>query len=170
LTEPQLSESDIASARQLARDGDGGGAIARMRELVAAYPDDPRAHYELACAFDREGREEDAVAPYKRALDLGLSEPYLQGLLLGLGSTLRNVGAHDEAVALLTDAVARYPDHADLRVFLAFARHSAGYHAGALVTLLDVILQIPEIDLHGYERASRFYTDELREVAPDEEG
>ncbi len=157
-------DDEIAAGRQLARDGNAEASIALFRALVDRSPHDPRAHYELACAFDREGREQEAVAPYKRALELGLPEPYLQGLLLGLGSTLRNVGAYDEAVELLTGAVARYPDYADLRVFLGFALHSAGDHAGALVALLDVILASPAIDLHGYERAVRYYTDELRGV------
>ncbi len=58
--------------------------------------------------------------------------------------------------------MARYPDYPDLRVFLAFARHSAGDRDGALVALLDVILAAPGLDLHGYERAIRYYTDELR--------
>lgn len=162
-----ISEHDIKTGRDFARNGDPDASIAFFRGLIATYPDDPRAHYELACSFDREGREEEAVAPYKRALALGLPEPHLQGLLLGLGSTLRNVGAFDEAVALLTGAVARYPEHADLRVFLAFARHSAGDHAGAVVTLLDLVMASPGIVLHGYERAIRYYTDELRGVAPD---
>ncbi len=161
-------DDEIAAGRQLARDGDAEASIAFFRALVARDPDDPRTHYELACAFDRDGREEEAVAPYKRALELGLPEPHLQGLLLGLGSTLRNVGAYDEAVEFLTGAVARYPDYADLRIFLGFALHSAGDHAGALIALLDVILANPGIDLHGYERAVRYYTDELRGVAPPE--
>jgi Flp pilus assembly protein TadD len=158
-------EGKIAAGRQLARDGDGEASIAFFRELVKRYPDDPRAHYELACSFDREGREEEAVAPYKTALDLGLPEPHLQGLMVGLGSTLRNVGAHQESVEFLTRAVERYPDYADLRVFLAFARHSAGDHAGALVEALDVILSTPGVDLHGYDRAIRWYTDEIRDPA-----
>lgn len=161
------SEEDIKTGRQLAREGNPDASIAFFRDLVAAHPNDPRAHYELACSFDREGREDEAVAPYKRALELGLPEPNLQGLLLGLGSTLRNVGAHAEAVALLSDAVERYPNHADLTIFLAFARHSAGDPAGALVTLLDLILATPEIELHGYDRAIRYYTDDLRGVDPE---
>lgn len=161
-----ITDVDIRSGRQLARDGNPDASIAFFRDLVAAHPNDPRAHYELACSFDREGREEEAVAPYQRALELGLPEPHLQGLLLGLGSTLRNIGAHADAVALLSDAVARYPNRADLTVFLAFARHSAGDPAGALVTLLELILATPEITLHGYDRAVRYYTDDLRGVDP----
>jgi Flp pilus assembly protein TadD len=152
----------IASGRELARAGDGAGSIAYFQALVAEHPGSPRAWYELACSFDREGREEAAVAPYKRALALGLAEPQLQGALLGLGSTLRNVGAPDEAVELLTGACERFPDRADLRVFLAFARQSAGDPGAALATLLNLILESPGIDLHGYERAIRYYTDELQ--------
>jgi Flp pilus assembly protein TadD len=163
-------DDEIAAGRQLARDGDGDASIAYFRELVERHPDDPRAWYELACSFDREGREEEAVAPYKKALALGLTEPHLQGLMVGLGSTLRNVGAFQESVDFLSAAVERYPDHADLRVFLAFAKHSAGDHAGALVEALDVILATPGVDLHGYGRAIRYYTDELRDpVNPLEE-
>jgi tetratricopeptide (TPR) repeat protein len=156
-------EGEIVAGRQLARDGDGEASIAFFRALVERHPDDPRAHYELACSFDREGREEEAVAPYKKALELGLPEPHLQGLMVGLGSTLRNVGAYEESVDFLTKAVERYPDYADMRVFLAFAKYSAGDHSGALVEALDVILSTPEIDLHGYDRAIKWYTDELRD-------
>jgi tetratricopeptide (TPR) repeat protein len=155
-------EGEISAGRLLARDGDGEASIAFFQEFVKRHPDNPRAHYELACSFDREGREEEAVAPYKKALALGLPEPHLQGLMVGLGSTLRNVGAYDESVDFLTRAVERYPDYADLRVFLAFAKYSAGDHAGALVEALDVILSTPGIDLHGYDRAIKWYTDELR--------
>lgn len=155
-------EEKVAAGRELAKAGDGAGSIAHFQGLVTEYPDEPRAWYELACSFDREGREEEAVAPYKRALALGLAEPDLQGALLGLGSTLRNVGAFDEAVQLLTDACERFPERADLRVFLAFARQSAGDGNGALATLLNLILESPGIDVHGYERAIRYYTDELQ--------
>jgi Flp pilus assembly protein TadD len=163
-------EDEIASGRQLARDGDGEASITYFRELVERHPDDPRAWYELACSLDREGWEEDAVAPYRKALELGLPEPHLQGLMVGLGSTLRNVGAYQESVEFLASAVARYPDYADLRVFLAFAKHSAGDHAGALVEVLDVILTAPGVDLHGYDRAIRYYTDELRDPDNPPEG
>ena len=156
-------EAEIAAGRQLARDGDGEGSIAFFQAFVERHPDDPRAHYELACSFDRAGREEDAVAPYKTALELGLPEPHLQGLMVGLGSTLRNVGAYQESVEFLEDAVERYPDHADLRIFLAFARHSAGDHTGALVEALDVLLATPEVNLHGYDRAIKYYRDVLRD-------
>jgi tetratricopeptide repeat protein len=46
--------------------------------------------------------------------------------LLQLGSSLRNVGRNDEAIALFDEAVARFPGHAALRLFRAFALATAG--------------------------------------------
>jgi Flp pilus assembly protein TadD len=154
-------EDEVAAGRALKRAGDEEGAIQRFQGLVERYPDEPRAHAELAYAYDFAGWEEQAVAPYRRALELGLPETDLPGHLLGLGSTLRNVGRFDESVRVLQEAVARFPDRADLKVFLAFSLHSAGEQTVALVTLLDVILAAPGIELHGYERAARYYTDDL---------
>ena len=157
---PTLAD-EIAAGRALKQAGDEAGAIRHFARLVERYPDEARAHAELAYAYDFAGREEQAVGPYRRALALGLPEELLPGHLLGLGSTLRNVGQIEESVRVLREAVARFPDRADLKVFLALSLHGAGDPTGALATLLDLILAAPGIDLHGYERAARYYADEL---------
>jgi Flp pilus assembly protein TadD len=159
--DPTLEEA-IAAGQALAKAGDDDVAIDHFRRVVERYPDDARAWAEYAYSFDRAGREEEALAPYRRALELGLPGHYVPGHLLGLGSTLRNVGRQEEAVRVLGDAVARFPDVAALRVFLAFAQHSSGDSTGALLTLLDLILASPGVDLDGYERAIRLYADEMR--------
>ncbi len=56
-------EDRVAAGRLLTREGRGEAAIAHFQELVSREPDNPRAHYELACAYDREGREEEALLP-----------------------------------------------------------------------------------------------------------
>jgi Flp pilus assembly protein TadD len=166
-TEPL--DAEIETGRALKRSGDEAGAIRHFEALSMHYPDHPRVIAELAYAYDFAGREEQAVAPYRRALELGLPEEMLPGHLLGLGSTLRNVGQVEESVRILRQAVARFPERADLRVFLALSLHSAGETTSALVTLLDLILASPGVDLHGYERAARYYTDELAgRLAPEE--
>lgn len=161
MDDAQAFETEVAAGRALKQAGDEQGAIRHFQRLVERYPDDPLAHAELAYAYDFAGWEEAAVAPYRRALELGLPAHRLPGHLLGLGSTLRNVGQIAESVRVLEDAAARFPDRADLQVFLALSRHSAGDATGALVTLLDLILASPGVDLHGYERAIRCYADEL---------
>ena len=156
-----LLNADIETGRALKRSGDEIGAIRHFEALAGRYPDHPRVIAELAYAYDFAGREEQALAPYRRALELGLPDDLLPGHLLGLGSTLRNVGQVEESVGVLRDAVARFPARADLKIFLALSLHSAGEPTAALVTLLDLVLASPGVELHGYERAARYYTDEL---------
>lgn len=121
--------------------------------------DRARSVLEQAFAHDRAGREEEAIPCYREALALGLADGPRQQALLGLGSSLRNVRRHDEAVATLRDAVAEYPGHAGLRFFLALALRSAGQEREAFRVLGGLVLD--EADLRGYDRAAAFYLDHL---------
>ncbi len=156
-------EDRVAAGRLLAREGRGEAAIAHFQELVSREPDNPRAHYELACAYDREGREEEALLPYRQAFALGLSGEDLASAYVGLGSTLRNVGQPEEAVRILAEGRKRFPADGAIHVFLALARFSGGDGQAAMVELLDLLLANPAAaNLRGYDRAIRLYTDELR--------
>jgi tetratricopeptide (TPR) repeat protein len=127
--------------------------------LNARVIDPAREAVEEAFAHDRAGRESEAITCYERALELGLPDQLRQQALLGLGSSLRNVRRHDEAVAVLEGAVGDYPDHGGLRFFLALARWSAGREREAMLELGRLALD--EADLRGYRRAAAFYLAEL---------
>jgi tetratricopeptide (TPR) repeat protein len=161
-------EERVARNRELNRAGQEEEALAIVRALVERCPNDPRAHFEYAGALDFQGREAEAVAPYRRAQALGLARRDLPRLYVQLGSTLRNVGAFDEAVELLQEGRGRFPDQAAIRAFHALALLSAGRCQESVVALLDLITAHADvIGLDGYERALRAYTDELRdEPAP----
>lgn len=119
------------------------------------------ALFEEACAHDREGREAEAAPCYEEALAIGLGERERRRALLGLGSTYRNLGRHDDAIRVLEGAVTEYPDRAELRVFLALALRSGGREAEAFVLLGRLV--VDEADLHGYDRAASYYLDHLDE-------
>jgi tetratricopeptide (TPR) repeat protein len=121
--------------------------------------DPAREAVEAAFAHDRAGREAEAIPCYERALELGLPDQLRQQALLGLGSSLRNVRRHDQAVAVLEGAVADYPDHGGLRFFLALARWSAGREREAMRDMGRLALD--EADLRGYRRAAAMYLEEL---------
>jgi tetratricopeptide (TPR) repeat protein len=124
--------------------------------------DEAEREYELGGEHDSAGREEEAIPHYERALELGLPEELVPRALLQLGSSLRNVGRNDEAIALFDDAVARYPDDAALRLFRAFALATAGRDRDALVDVLDLArmrIEAPEIE--RYRRSLEYYTREL---------
>ena len=121
--------------------------------------DPARAAFERAAAHDRAGREAEAIPDYEEALRLGLPDQVRQQALVGLGSSLRNVRRHRDAVEVLRGAVSEYPGHAGLRLFLALALWSGGDEREAFRTLGRIVLD--EADLRGYGRAAAFYIDEL---------
>jgi len=116
---------------------------------------DARELYRLGGEHDSAGREQEAIPLYEQALAAGLGEERPRALLQ-LGSSLRNAGRIDEAVALLADARREFPDFRPLRAFLALALHSAGRTEEALAELLHAIADEGE-----YERSLRAYADAL---------
>jgi tetratricopeptide (TPR) repeat protein len=124
--------------------------------------DEAEREYELGGEHDSAGREELAIPHYERALELGLREELVPRLLVQLGSSLRNAGRNDEAIALFDDAVARYPDDVALRLFRAFCLATAGRDREALVDVLDLArtrIDAPEVD--RYRRSLENYTRDL---------
>ena len=157
-------ETTVAEGRALSRSGRSEEAILHFRRLAERYPDRPRAHFELAGAFDSAGLAAEAVAPYRRAMELGLAGEDVPRWYVQFGSTLRNVGEVEESVRLLTEGRDRFPDDAAIRVFRALALASAGRNRDALVELFDLVLgETGAIDLRGYERAIRAYVAQVRE-------
>lgn len=109
---------------------------------------------------DRNGEELEAIPHYRKALELGLSAGDRAGAMLGLGSSLRNVGQVDESLLILRRAVAEFPNDSALVAFLALSLHSAGQHTASVIQLLALVVQ--HVPLDGYDRALSFYLDELR--------
>ena len=119
---------------------------------------------EIAAAYacDRDGREHDAIVHYERAWTLGVPEAHRRRFVVGFGSTLRNVGRADDAVAVLSDAVQQDPDYPPLRAFLALALLAAGHPRAALGAMLGVALDVAAPGaLDGFERALSSYHQEL---------
>lgn len=131
--------------------------------LATEFPDDAEVQYQAAWVHDYLGLEKDAVPYYERALALGLPEPEMEGLVLGLGSTYRNVGRIADSLALLERGVADYPANHAMRCFLALTRLSNNEPDEALALAFDVILDTSaDATIDRYRRALSSYRDELR--------
>jgi tetratricopeptide (TPR) repeat protein len=116
----------------------------------------------LAFEADTAGREEEALAHYRRAFEVGVPDEELAGASLGFGSTLRNVGSVDESIRVLSAAVERFPEHRALRVFLAYSLWSAGRQADALRALVAALyVGEPAPELERYRRSIMGYADDL---------
>jgi tetratricopeptide (TPR) repeat protein len=66
----------------------------------------------------REGRPAEAAAQFEKAL---ADEPGRLDALIGLGISRYRLGAYDDAIATLTDAVTRAPGHPAVRLYLALS-------------------------------------------------
>jgi len=119
-------------------------------------------HIAAAYAHDRAGREHDAIRHYDAAHQLGVPAAERRRFTVGYGSTLRNVGRFDDAIAILGQAVADDPEYPAFAAFLALALHSAGHPREALATMLGCALDVARPGaLDGYERALTEYHREL---------
>jgi tetratricopeptide (TPR) repeat protein len=148
--------------------GDAETARPLLIALATELPDDAEVQYQTGWVHDRLGLEAEAVPYYERALAIGLPEPDREGLILGLGSTYRNVGRLADSLALLETGVRDYPENHAMLCFLALTRLSNGEAEEAAALLLDVILATsssPSID--RYRRALNSYRGELRGI-PEE--
>lgn len=119
-----------------------------------------------AYEHDREGREREAIKFYDEAWRAGVPEPQRKRFIVGYGSTLRNVGRADDAVAILGEAIAAHPDYPAFVPFLALALADAGHPKAALATMLGCLLDVAAPGaFDGYERALGEYHRELLEDA-----
>jgi len=134
--------------------------ITAMQNLSRSCPaNDGRAAFELAGMYDSMGFEADAGREYERALSLGLDDARHAQLAVQYGSTLRNLGRFDEAIAVLEGAPMHESTGSAPRVVLALALHSAGRVDEALRVALEA-----QIDaLPRYQRSMRAYAAALTE-------
>jgi tetratricopeptide (TPR) repeat protein len=150
------SEAPRSSASQV---------LQRIDALVTQRPPtDARAVFESASVRDYTDRESEAEILYRRALDLGLEEPYRSRAVIQLASTLRNLGQPDQAITLLQEGFATTPDHPlgdAARAFLALCLADSGDTLSATAVALDALAQhLPE-----YSRSVRAYAGDLLERA-----
>lgn len=135
--------------------------------LVRRAPTDVHAQIEAAYASDRAGYEHVAIRHYDAAYKLDVPDAERRAFYLGYGSSLRNVGRSEEAVALLAQAVSDDPHYPPYAAFLALALMSVGQPRAALATMLGCALDAarPEA-FERYTRALAEYQRELLEPPP----
>lgn len=137
--------------------------IARIDTIAAERgAGDARAEFERAGARDSAGRPHEAIALYRRALDLGLDDEHEVQAIIQLASSLRNVGQTGEAIALLEraseDAVDS-PYRDAIAAFHALALASSGAPHRALSRALLAL--VPH--LRRYRRSVTAYALEIGE-------
>lgn len=136
--------------------------LPRLRQLDARHPNVAEINYQLAWTCDVLDRAKDALPFYEKAVALGLPSNELSGALLGLGSTLRNLGQLDRSAEVLRSGKTQFPDNPEFDVFLALTLHHQGKHAEAMQLVLNTLCATTEDPgLTAYQRAIRHAASKL---------
>jgi len=152
----------------LRRAGRHEEACALAVSLAAQFPGDAELQYQAACVHDFLGREAQAVPFYLAAMSGELSIEHLRSAHLGLGSTYRALGQYAEAERTLREGLARFPDAAELTVFLAMALHNLGQSKQAVELLLTVLAQSSsDAHIQDYREAILFYAQDIERSWPN---
>jgi tetratricopeptide (TPR) repeat protein len=132
--------------------------------LVAELPEgSPLGPFERACAWDSTGHSDKAVPLYREALALGLDGYKGRRARIQLSSSLRNTGAPEEGVKLLTPELDAPSDELDdaVRATLALCLSSLGRDREGLSLVLEALAA----HLPRYQRSMANYARAL--VAPE---
>jgi tetratricopeptide (TPR) repeat protein len=154
-------------AARLMEAGAHDGAEKVLLGLLEEHPQDARANYLMASLCDQTDQERRAVPFYRRALAGAedLTEEDVAGAYLGLGSTHRALGEHEESRRVLLEGLERFPDDRALSTFLALTLYNLGEHREAVSTLLKNLLETTgDPGIRHYGRALAFYADRLDET------
>ncbi|AMS31915.1 MAG: tetratricopeptide repeat protein [Betaproteobacteria bacterium] len=150
--------ADIDRAIWLRKSGQHTAALAILLDLLKVAPTDARLNYEIACTYDPQGLETDAIPFYERALELGLSATDRCGALLGLGSSYRCAEQYADAVRTLERGGVEYPEAPEFDVFLALALYNMGEYRRSTQLLLNHIAKFPGSDrIAQFQRAIHYY-------------
>jgi predicted Zn-dependent protease len=135
-----------ARAIALYRVPDLPAALRDIEGLLAEHPDDAYFHELKGQMLFENGRIEEAVAPYRKAVEL---RPDAALLRVGLAQTLIESGAPDanaEAIAHLEEAVGREPTNAGAWRLLGIAQGRDGLEGISNLSLAEYALLIGKQD------------------------
>ena len=111
----------LNEALALERQGDYTSAITSYRLGLRDNPRDPRILQNMAIAFTKTNRHDDAIRTYRRALEI---DGTLAGAHYGLAFLLLKRGERDQATRHLRAFLARPPRGPDAQKWIAHAHQS----------------------------------------------
>jgi tetratricopeptide (TPR) repeat protein len=136
--------------------------LARLQDLDRRHPNVAEINYQLAWTCDVLGRNAEALPYYERAVSLGLPPNELANALIGLGSTLRQIGQHQRSRDVLESGRIQFPDNREFDAFLALTLHDLGEHTRALQLLLHVLIDTSEdVGITAHQRSLRYHAAHL---------
>ena len=99
-----------------------------------------QSHYRLGIIYSEQGRAEQAIAEYQKAIAI---DPAYPKSYLNLGTTLAEQGRNAEAVEFFRKAIRLDPNYTDARVNLAIVLERDGAYDAALAEIDSVLAYAP---------------------------
>ncbi len=113
------------------------------QDAVAHQPDDPVANYSAGITLMLAGKPHDAIEYFRRTLQLRSKDPPPDSHRY-FGTVLAAVGANEEAIAELQQALEEEPDAIAVRSLLGVTLVNAGRHSEAIVQLERILRTKPD--------------------------
>jgi tetratricopeptide (TPR) repeat protein len=135
---PSAAEQ-IRSGHALLKQGQKRAAVAHFQALRSEYPRNAQVWLQSAFVLDRLGREGEAIPLYERALSLGLRGADERDALVGLASSLRNVGRAADGLEHLRRTLRRFRADVIVELFTALLLSDVG-RAGEAARLLALAI------------------------------
>lgn len=140
-------------------------ALKIFKELLVDYPNHAEINYQCAWCCDLLGEESSAVPYYEKALAFGLNDVNTKGAMLGLGSTYRTLGKYEQSKNIFEQAIERFPDQMQFKVFYAMTLYNLQEHAKAMDILLKCITNTTcSKEILAYKNAINYYADKLDQI------
>lgn len=150
------------SLSQLKTQGRYQEATALALRQLAAEPEAAMLHFQLACLYDVQGLEQQAIPCYLAALARDLPPAQRREAWLGLGSTYRATGEYPASLRAFDDGLTEFPQANELMLFRAMTLYNPGENKRAVADLLLLLADTSsDPDIRGYQRAIRHYAADL---------
>ena len=120
------------AAKLAAGHPDEPASLAALEALAQAGPDDYSLSFFGGLALERAGRPEEALALFRRSLEMGPSALDRPAVLTHLGVCLKDMGRFQEALEFLGQARDLDPGQWEIAHLIGFCRYSLGDYAGAM--------------------------------------
>jgi tetratricopeptide (TPR) repeat protein len=120
----RTSRQILDRATELHQKGDAAGAVREYQAFLKRHPEIADVRSNLGAAYVRLGRLDEAIDQYRRALQLGPTDPVTVRFNLGLA--YYKAARLEEAATALSRVLAARPDHPNALLLLANCHLSAG--------------------------------------------
>jgi tetratricopeptide (TPR) repeat protein len=154
--------SAIKQAISLRKEGKYDESRALLENLLDDVAYKAQAHLQMAWAYDKEGKEQQAIAHYKSALSGSLSHTERFDALFGLASTYRSLGNYTEALKYFELTMLEYPDSVEVQPFYGMCLYNLGRHREATALLLELLVSTTNSEsIKEYQGAILLYAKDL---------